>query len=107
MSTQNAFAESGTSPTITARITASNDSERAECRRLMKDGFTVLRRGAPDFFAFKEVDGGMEFCFVEVKNEATDDLSQEQEQYHEALKRCGIPVKVSWYTTVEFKRVEE
>lgn len=77
MSTQNAFAESGTSPTITTRITASNDSERAECRRLMKNGFTVLKRGVPDFFAFKEVDGGMEFCFVEVKNEATDDLSQE------------------------------
>lgn len=83
------------------------DSERAEYRRLVSEGYTVLKRGCPDFFAFREVGGVVEFCFVEVKNESTDRLSEEQITYIQALKRCGIPVKVSWYTTVTLRRIEE
>jgi hypothetical protein len=88
------------------RALGTTETERVEYRRLVSEGYTVLKRGCPDFFAFKEVPGGVEFCFIEVKNESTDRLSDEQIEYIGALRKCGIPVKVTWYTTVELKRVE-
>jgi hypothetical protein len=64
-------------------------AERQVADDLQAQGYTVLKSGCPDFFAFK--DGS--FKFVEVKH-GCDTVKPNQLKYHEALKHYGIQVEI-------------
>jgi hypothetical protein len=66
-----------------------NPSEKQVADGLRAQGYTVLKSGCPDFFAFK--DGS--FKFIEVKH-GSDTVKPNQLKYHEALKQHGIEVEI-------------
>src|SRR5580698_8131330 len=66
-----------------------NPHERKMAVALTNSGYSVLRKGWPDFLAV----AGNRVIAVEVKNHK-DQVRPEQAEMHEVLKRIGIPVLV-------------
>jgi hypothetical protein len=71
-----------------------NPREHAIKKELEAQGYTVLRRGWPDFLAFKEADGKLEVKGVEVKVAANDFPSKHQAAMHDVLRRFGLNIEV-------------
>lgn len=72
-----------------------NANEQAVVDKYVAAGWTVLRRGEPDFIFFKTDERGdiVDDLAVEVKS-ATDVLSYSQKVYRKFLERHGVPYKV-------------
>lgn len=68
-----------------------NNTETAVAEALRTEGWTVLRRGWPDFLCHRD---GMAAA-IEVKS-PRDRLSEDQVQIHRVLVRCGLPVQTVW-----------
>ncbi len=58
---------------------------------LRKQGWTVLKRGWPDFLIYREQAGRLLVAGVEVKSDR-DTLSEQQEAMHRILRAVGLPV---------------
>lgn len=68
-----------------------NGPEIIVCAGLERDGWTVVKRGWPDFLAWR----GHEIRFIEVKRKAGYRLRRSQAMVAKALKNClGITVEV-------------
>lgn len=68
------------------------DSEVQAVKRLLLDGWTVLRGGWPDFFCYRVEGGVKEYRAVEVKYGSR--VAAHQREMHQALRDAGIPVDV-------------
>lgn len=66
-----------------------NVAENQFARRIIKEGWTITKRGWPDFLC--ERDG--ELLLVEVKPGRSSQLKKEQLRVARALKRYGVPVR--------------
>jgi hypothetical protein len=60
---------------------------------LKNEGWTVLRRGWPDFLCFRNVEGRTEILCVEVKSR-NGRLSAEQMKAHELLRTANLPIRI-------------
>ena len=80
----------------------SNIAENQFARRLSKEGWTVTKRGWPDFFL--ERDG--EILLVEVKPDASLPLRDSQLHVLQALKRYGVPV-MRWSPSTGFEEIPD
>jgi hypothetical protein len=66
-----------------------NKNELEVLRKYERNGWKVLRGGAPDFLMLKVKDGKIaDHCFVEVKRQGSS-LTYEQEIYRKTLKELG------------------
>lgn len=73
-----------------------NENEEKIRRRYKKEGYKILRGGAPDFIIFKYDPETKEFSdiqFIEVKANS-DVLSYEQQVYFMILQKLGVKCKV-------------
>jgi hypothetical protein len=96
--------ESALSCTICNTRKISRDSSDIQALRIEQkvankyraEGWTVLTKGAPDLFMFRQNShGDLEIKFVEVKGRG-DMLSPEQRIYLNTLHKYGLPAKTFW-----------
>ena len=72
-----------------------NAREELVKKRYEAEGWTVLRRGWPDFLAYRPAaDGQLEVKPIEVKSGPNDLPSNDQQKMHELFSRLGLPVEV-------------
>lgn len=75
---------------ITSTREPQNKSEKAIWSRLHSDGWTVLRKGWPDFFCFKDVPEGRDIMVVEVKPREWYRLKKEQRLIMHWMQSLGV-----------------
>lgn len=68
-------------------------SEEYVKQGMQKAGWNTLKRGYPDFLCYKEENGKMILCFVEVKT-FDSKLTQDQLKMKSILEKYGLEVKV-------------
>ena len=83
-----------------------NETERTVAQELEAEGWTVLRRGWPDFLAVR----GKELKFIEVKPNPCDDdvslLSPYQKDMRAALRSIGVHVWIMPGAVTELAELE-
>lgn len=75
---------------ITSTREPKNRSERAVWDTLQSDGWTVLRRGWPDFFCFRDSPEGNSVMVVEVKPYEWYQLKKEQRMIMRWMQSLGV-----------------
>ena len=70
-----------------------NSTETDFCKKVRTNGYSVTKRGYPDFLVYRLVYNVIEYCFIEIKR-SPDTTSRRQKDMITLFTLLGLPVQI-------------